>query len=102
MVVEISSVTLSELPDGKSFSGHAFPLLVKPNDVQNCRLGSLTDWIGRNGNGIDDLLLKHGAILFRDFSVDSAQDFDDVVTSTKLHGMKYIGTATRWNRACHS
>jgi Taurine catabolism dioxygenase TauD, TfdA family len=96
MVVDISSVTLSQLPDGKSFSGHAFPLLVKPNDVvQNSQLGSLTDWIERNSNGIDDLLLKHGAILFRDFSVNSAQDFDAVVSSSKLHGMKYIGTATR-------
>lgn len=95
MVVEISSVTLSQLPDGKLFSGHAFPLLVKPNDVQNSQLVSLTDWIERNSGGIDDLLLKHGAILFRDFSVESAQDFDSVVTSTKLHGMKYIGTSIR-------
>lgn len=94
MVNEISSVTMSHLPDGKSFSGHSFPLLVKPNVVTlDSQLGSLTDWIENNSCTIDDLLLIHGAILFRDFSVESAQDFDAVVTSTKLHGMKYIGTA---------
>lgn len=85
-------VTFSHPSEGKSFSGKAFPLLVRPsNTVSVQKLDLFTKWIEANRSEIDDLLLKHGAILFRDFPIDSAFDFDTVIKSTKLKGMKYIG-----------
>ena len=86
-----SFVTLSHLPERKSFSGKAFPLLVRPSNTVSVQLNQFTKWIEANGSQIDNLLLKHGAILFRDFPIDSAFDFDTVIKSTKLKGMKYIG-----------
>ena len=87
-----SFVTLSHLPEGKSFSGKAFPLLVRPSSTVSVqKLSLFTEWIEANGSDIDNLLLKHGAILFRGFPIDSAYDFDTVIKSTKLKGMKYIG-----------
>jgi hypothetical protein len=91
-MVEGSSVSFSTLPDGKTFSGNAFPLLVKPSDNNEVSdLKTLTDWIAGNTTKLDELLLQHGAVLFRKFPVESALDFDAVIQSTKLKGMKYIG-----------
>ena len=91
-MVEASPVSFSILPDGKTFSGNAFPLLVKPNDNNEVSdLKILTDWIAGNTAKLDELLLQHGAVLFRKFPVESALDFDAVIQSTKLKGMKYIG-----------
>ena len=91
-MVEGSSVIFSTLHDGKSFSGNAFPLLVKPNVKADAPdLKTLTVWIAANTTKLDELLLQHGAVLFRDFPVESALDFDAVIQSTQLKGMKYIG-----------
>lgn len=91
-MAEESPVTFSTLPDGKSFSGNAFPLVVKPNDnVDVPDLKTLTVWVAANTAKLDELLLLHGAVLFRNFPVEAALDFDAVIQSTQLKGMKYIG-----------
>jgi|SRR5689334_12820571 len=38
---------------------------------------SLIDWVGNNREKIESLLCKHGALLFRDFKVDSIQSLAD-------------------------
>ena len=91
-MVKGSSVTFSTLPDGKYFSGNAFPLVIKPSDhTHDSDLVALTAWIAGNTGEVDELLLQHGAVLFRNFPVNSALDFDAVIQSTQLKGMKYIG-----------
>lgn len=95
LMVDSSSVTVSQVSEGKSFSGNDFPLLIKPRSTINkSTLNELTDWISKSKIEIDDLLLRHGALLFRNFPVESAVDFDSVIRSTQLKGMKYIGTVS--------
>ena len=92
-MVKGSYVSLSQVPEGKSFSGKDFPLLITPrHPIEKLSLSDLTDWIIKNKGDIDDLLLQHGALLFRNFPVESAIDFDAFIRSTQLKGMKYIGT----------
>ena len=89
-----SFITLSQVAEGKSFSGNHFPLVIRPSEtVSNSNLDDCTNWIENSLDEIDSLLLKHGAILFRNFPVTSANDFDHVIRSTKFKGMKYIGKA---------
>ena len=92
-MVDSSYVSLSQVPEGKLFSGKEFPLLIKPrHSIDKLNLSDLTDWIVKSQDEIDNLLLQHGALLFRNFPVESPIDFDNVIRSTQLKGMKYIGT----------
>ena len=92
-MVDSSYVSLSQVPEGKSFSGKEFPLLIKPrHSIDKLNLSDLTDWIVKSQDEIDNLLLQHGALLFRNFPVESPIDFDTVIRSTQLKGMEYIGT----------
>jgi alpha-ketoglutarate-dependent taurine dioxygenase len=43
---------------------------------------SLSEWAAANRNGVDDLLARHRALLFRGFGVDSAQELDRFVSAT--------------------
>mmetsp|Transcript_12565 Transcript_12565/g.12188 ORF Transcript_12565/g.12188 Transcript_12565/m.12188 type:complete len:320 (+) Transcript_12565:88-1047(+) len=68
-----------------------FPLVIKPKE--RSRSSDLNDYIQNKRNEIDNLLLTHGAILFRGYEIYSAEDFDSIVVSTQLNGMEYLGGA---------
>jgi alpha-ketoglutarate-dependent taurine dioxygenase len=94
-MADIDHITFSHLSEGKSFLGKPFPLVIEPNKItsNSSSLDNLTSWIDANSDQIDSLLLQHGAILFRNFDIDTAQDFDAVIQSTRLKGMDYLGGA---------
>jgi amino acid adenylation domain-containing protein len=52
--------------------GQPLPLVIRPsvNDLD------LAEWAGNNGAYIESELSKHGAILFRDFAVETPSDFE--------------------------
>ncbi|ACC81846.1 condensation domain-containing protein [Nostoc punctiforme] len=54
-------------------TGQTFPLVIKPasNDID------LIAWSKMNQEFLDKELLKHGAILFRDFNIESVLDFEN-------------------------
>jgi alpha-ketoglutarate-dependent taurine dioxygenase len=54
------------------------PLVITP-DAEEV---DLVEWARTNQEFIETNLLKHGALLFRGFSVDSASDFEDFAKST--------------------
>lgn len=59
-----------------------FPLVIQPTmDGVN-----LTGWIGNNKEYLETELAKHGAILFRNFPVDSAEKFEAVAVATSSSG----------------
>ena len=53
-------------------SGQTLPLVVLPNE----RGIDLVDWAKSNREFIETNLVKHGAILFREFEINSASDFE--------------------------
>lgn len=60
----------------------------------------LVDWIQENKTELDEALLKHGAILFRGFDIQTAQDFEDVAISVdKDLKNDYLGTSPRNSRS---
>ncbi|WP_443193781.1 amino acid adenylation domain-containing protein [Nostoc sp. UHCC 0926] len=54
--------------------GHTFPLVIQPNTDEI----NFVAWAKNNRGFIETELLKHGAILFRGFNVDSVSEFESI------------------------
>ncbi|XP_059175090.1 uncharacterized protein LOC131955129 [Physella acuta] len=91
-----SQVREDRIPEQKVFDDLVFPLVLA-NDtnvldpIQTAK--QACDWLASQKANIESQLLKHGAILFRGFPLQSAQDFDDFVTAYGLESLSYVGGA---------
>ncbi len=66
-------------------SGQRLPLVVQPNtDALD-----LIAWAGANKESIESQLLEHGAILFRNFNIDSIAKFEQFTKSISPELMEY-------------
>src|SRR6218665_190820 len=73
--LEVKSVNTKEQ---KVFDGISFPLILSPSDTfRHKETLFWNDWVKKNINAIENLLLKYGAILFRGFPFDTPKDFDE-------------------------
>ncbi|XP_061177233.1 uncharacterized protein LOC133185964 [Saccostrea echinata] len=86
------------LPQQKDFNGTVFPLILSPND--NCEnqtsfdsIANVIEWVQKDKSLIEDQLLRYGAILFRDFPVNSPSDFDAFVKAFQYEPLPYVGGA---------
>ena len=84
-VSEVSLVRTELLQPGKSL-----PLVVEPS-VEAVDLVSLT---ANNRDVIEAQLLKHGAILFRGFAINSASEFEPFVKAVSAESLSYNDRAT--------
>jgi len=55
---------------------------------------SLPDWTRNNREFIEDLLRKHGALLFRSFRMKGVADFQEYLDATAVELMNYMESAT--------
>jgi len=82
------------------FAGQPFPLVL----CQQTRAGDLAatlEWVAVERQRLLDQTSEHGAILFRGFSLRSAEDFDAFVTAFGLGNFAYnesLSNAVRVNR----
>lgn len=73
-------VTIGSLEDGG-----ALPLVVSPRvDGVN-----LVSWAAAHRDWIDDLLTRHGGLLFRGFGIDSAERFESFVAASSGGALPY-------------
>ncbi len=78
------------------FPGKELPRIYSPGDTNALEPGFLSAWVSKNKNSLEADLLEYGAILFRGFSIDSAQEFEDVALSLdKNLKTDYLGTSPR-------
>jgi alpha-ketoglutarate-dependent taurine dioxygenase len=54
----------------------------------------LSEYLNQNRNALDSDLLEHGAVVFRNFQVTSAADFDDVVAQISANRLRYTYRST--------
>lgn len=67
------------------------PLVIEPSD-SNLTFGMFLKLIKDNQKSIKDKILTHGGVLFRNFPVESAQEFEEVIKTLDLGGfIDYIG-----------
>lgn len=78
----LKSVKESTVPGQRSFDGIAFPLVLSPAGCSEAEsAGFWNDWVEEHLETIENLLLRHGAILFRNFPFDTAVEFDKFAKS---------------------
>jgi len=87
-----------KIPEQKFFNNIEFPLVLEANHQApgcsgTCTVDNLNDWISNSAPIIDNLLLRHGAILFRGFPLNSADDFNSFVTASGYDEFPYVGGA---------
>ena len=89
-----TAVMRLSIPEQKTFKGQCFPLVITPVQEYNSRdLEFWCSWIKDNNNWLEDELLQYGAILFRDFPITSAEDFDVFVKMFGYKSFPYVGGA---------
>ena len=75
-------------------AGLDFPLVVTPSDPKHAESkSSFNQWVAEEKEGLQSLLIKHGAILFRGFPVEDAPDFESMLDHTHFVNMPYVGGA---------
>ena len=87
-------VVISKLAEQKQVDGLDFPLLITPpsDEVAASEEAGL-NWVSENKQELHELLIKHGAVLFRGFAVSSEQAFERMLDRTDYVNMPYIGGA---------
>ncbi|KAL0487901.1 clavaminate synthase-like protein [Acrasis kona] len=80
-------------------SDRPIPIVVRPSSKSEATLSSLLGYIKGNKKFIEDTRLKNGAILFRDFDIENASDFEQVahLIHPNLND-GYLGVTARTNR----
>lgn len=88
------SVVISKLAEQKQVNGLDFPLLITPHnpDVQSNKM-EFFNWVKDNKNELHTLLIQHGAVLFRNFPVESSEEFEQMLNQTDYQNMPYVGGA---------
>lgn len=88
------SISINSIPEQKKVHGKDFPLVVHPDTPQlESSKDDFLSWIDNNQTQLHQMLIEHGAILFRGFPVDSSKDFEDMLNQTAYTNMPYVGGA---------
>jgi hypothetical protein len=88
-----AAVTVS-IAEQKTYAGQVFPLVLSPNAENAAQnINFWLDWAREHKAPIKDELLKYGAVLFRDFPIQSPQDFDAFVKVFGYKAFPYVGGA---------
>ena len=77
-----------------------FPKIIA-SDTPTATLTDFTDWITANRDDLVDALSRHGAILFRGFPIEDANDFDAAIRAFGMNSFTYkesLSNAVRVNR----
>jgi amino acid adenylation domain-containing protein len=70
--------------------GYALPLLIEPNTHGV----DLASWLSAAAGRVHTVLRKHGAVLFRNFGINSVEAFESAVTAFTPELMKYTERST--------
>ncbi|CAJ1363771.1 unnamed protein product, partial [Effrenium voratum] len=89
----IMALVPGSIPEQRPLHGHDFPLVLTPATGATACAQDLAAWCGRRSKELRRLLLQHGAVLFRNCGVSSAQDFAEVTRAMGCEGYDYVGGA---------
>lgn len=96
-------LNISAIPEQKTVYGLDFPLVVTPhNEAVAKDKTAFNQWINENREELQALLVKYGAILFRGFPVENADEFEDHLNHTSFQNMPYVGGAAPRNQVTQS
>ena len=85
-----------EIPEQREVEGQPFPLVLSPKTTDQSIEDTLV-WLQSNGDALRARMIETGAILLRNFPIQSPADFDAVVRAAGFQGMPYVGGAAPRN-----
>ena len=72
------------------------PLVIKPKTESNNSVETLETWIRQNHENVSEKIQEHGAILFRNFQLNSPLDFEKIAKAIDSNlRNEYLGTSPR-------
>ncbi|HEY0079209.1 MAG TPA: TauD/TfdA family dioxygenase [Pyrinomonadaceae bacterium] len=74
-----------EVSTGLFPDGRMLPLVLKPKATRV----NLSEWVEGNREAVESLLLKHGALLFRDFGAASSTEFEQFIRAASGDPLDY-------------
>ncbi|KAJ8638652.1 hypothetical protein MRB53_012919 [Persea americana] len=83
----------TRLPQQKTVDGFPFPSVLCPNPALEFDLSRFTDAIKQQKPRLEHRLRSSGAVLFRDFPVQTASDFNRAVEAFGYDELPYVGGA---------
>lgn len=81
------------IDEQKSFGGIPFPLVLSPEPGGPQDLEAFVGWVSAHAAELKVKLQTHGAILFRNCPVDTAEAFEAVLEAGDFEPMPYVGGA---------
>lgn len=99
--LDVSPVSI---PEQREFQGLPFPLVLSPvargspianghTNGDHANAADLQGWVAEKRGELEQLALKHGAVLLRGFAVTDPAKFNEVVEAFGHEELPYIGGA---------
>ncbi|XP_078429027.1 2-oxoglutarate (2OG) and Fe(II)-dependent oxygenase superfamily protein [Wolffia australiana] len=82
-----------QVPQQKSVGNFQFPAVLSPHLSDNLDLCRFKEAVKEQKPRIEEILRTSGAVLFRDFPVRTASDFNEIVEAFGYEELPYIGGA---------
>jgi len=90
----MEDVNFVSVPEQRNYDGIVFPAVISPKKGKIQSISEACKWMAANQELLHNLALQHGAILFRDFPVESPEDFAAVVADgLGIENLPYVGGA---------
>lgn len=89
----INAAKSIQIKEQKCYKGKAIPLVIAPTDAIESK-DEMMQWAKENASSLALELKEIGAILFRGFPLNGAQDFSDFVEALGVEPLPYIGGMT--------
>lgn len=84
----------TDIKEQRTIKGSVFPFVLTPSKThKNITANQYFDWIAEHKNDLRTLMTKHGAVLFRDFPIDSPKAFETMLEMADFKNMPYVGGA---------
>ncbi|MBA3313637.1 MAG: TauD/TfdA family dioxygenase [Planctomycetaceae bacterium] len=96
-VLEVSALSL---PDQQRHGETVFPYVIRCESADATR-ADVERWVAMQSRKLLELAAMHGAVVFRDFALSTAEDFDAFVTALGIPNFPYkksLSNAVRVNR----
>lgn len=79
----------------KEVDGETIPLVLNPPQANKADFESLLLALKKNHDWLDQMIIKHSAVLLRGYDVSKAEEFNDIVEAFGWEDIRYVGPAPR-------
>lgn len=79
----------------KEVDGEIMPLVLQPPEANKAKFESLLLALKNNKEWLDQMVIKHSALLLRGYDVSNAEEFNDIVEAFGWEDIRYVGPAPR-------